>query len=264
MSDPREAFPDARALLDRYGLRAKKWFGQNFLVSERAFRAIVDATVSNDDNKACSGDAAVDISNVIAAASWNTNLLAIHYAKVDGAYTEHCDSRPQDNNIFILATFSDGTTAALGAIYGKSVSTLVAKEITITTDFATLNAKGAAAVAPLVREYGMLQPLKGIGFCALVSHAAATIGTSETISLAVCQNGGFSGLTECGNSFIGLNVAGATANVAARAFCYFPSEQNNKFSALIEGDTTANSSRFGHFLDFGENASNYSGEASYI
>ena len=50
MSDPREAFPDARALLDRYGLRAKKWFGQNFLVSERAFRAIVDATVSNDDD----------------------------------------------------------------------------------------------------------------------------------------------------------------------------------------------------------------------
>jgi 16S rRNA (adenine1518-N6/adenine1519-N6)-dimethyltransferase len=45
-----DPFPDARVLLDRYGLRAKKWFGQNFLVSERAFRAIVDATVHADDD----------------------------------------------------------------------------------------------------------------------------------------------------------------------------------------------------------------------
>jgi 16S rRNA (adenine1518-N6/adenine1519-N6)-dimethyltransferase len=41
-------FPDARVLLERYGLRAKKSFGQNFLVSERALRAIADATVSTD------------------------------------------------------------------------------------------------------------------------------------------------------------------------------------------------------------------------
>jgi 16S rRNA (adenine1518-N6/adenine1519-N6)-dimethyltransferase len=45
-----EAFPDARELLERHGLRAKKAYGQNFLVSERAFRAIVDATVSADDD----------------------------------------------------------------------------------------------------------------------------------------------------------------------------------------------------------------------
>jgi 16S rRNA (adenine1518-N6/adenine1519-N6)-dimethyltransferase len=45
-----EPFPDARVLLDRHGLRAKKSFGQNFLVSERAFRAIVDATVGADDD----------------------------------------------------------------------------------------------------------------------------------------------------------------------------------------------------------------------
>ncbi len=38
-------FPDARSLLDRYGLRAKKSFSQNFLISDRAFGAIVDATV---------------------------------------------------------------------------------------------------------------------------------------------------------------------------------------------------------------------------
>src|SRR5215467_4009216 len=48
---PREdPFPDARVLLERHGLRAKKSFGQNFLVSERAFRAIVDAAVGADDD----------------------------------------------------------------------------------------------------------------------------------------------------------------------------------------------------------------------
>jgi 16S rRNA (adenine1518-N6/adenine1519-N6)-dimethyltransferase len=41
-------FPDARVLLERYGLRAKKQFGQNFLISERALRAIADATVTSD------------------------------------------------------------------------------------------------------------------------------------------------------------------------------------------------------------------------
>jgi 16S rRNA (adenine1518-N6/adenine1519-N6)-dimethyltransferase len=43
-------FPDARVLLERYGLRAKKQFGQNFLVSERALRAIADATVDSDQD----------------------------------------------------------------------------------------------------------------------------------------------------------------------------------------------------------------------
>ncbi|HEY4181050.1 MAG TPA: 16S rRNA (adenine(1518)-N(6)/adenine(1519)-N(6))-dimethyltransferase RsmA [Kofleriaceae bacterium] len=45
-----EAFPDARVLLARYGLTAKKGFGQNFLVSDRAFRAIVDATIKSDED----------------------------------------------------------------------------------------------------------------------------------------------------------------------------------------------------------------------
>jgi 16S rRNA (adenine1518-N6/adenine1519-N6)-dimethyltransferase len=45
-----EPFPDARVLLGRYGLHAKKWFGQNFLISDRVFRAIVDATVRSDDD----------------------------------------------------------------------------------------------------------------------------------------------------------------------------------------------------------------------
>jgi 16S rRNA (adenine1518-N6/adenine1519-N6)-dimethyltransferase len=45
-----QPFPDARVLLARYGLHAKKWFGQNFLISDRVFRAIVDATVASDDD----------------------------------------------------------------------------------------------------------------------------------------------------------------------------------------------------------------------
>ncbi|HEY6176435.1 MAG TPA: 16S rRNA (adenine(1518)-N(6)/adenine(1519)-N(6))-dimethyltransferase RsmA [Kofleriaceae bacterium] len=45
-----EPFPDARVLLGRYGLQAKKRFGQNFLISDRVFRAIVDATVASDDD----------------------------------------------------------------------------------------------------------------------------------------------------------------------------------------------------------------------
>jgi len=43
-------FPDARILLDKYNLRAKKQFGQNFLISERALRAIADATVTSDED----------------------------------------------------------------------------------------------------------------------------------------------------------------------------------------------------------------------
>jgi 16S rRNA (adenine1518-N6/adenine1519-N6)-dimethyltransferase len=45
-----DPFPDARVLLGRYNLRAKKALGQNFLISDRAFRAIVDATVRGDDD----------------------------------------------------------------------------------------------------------------------------------------------------------------------------------------------------------------------
>lgn len=47
MSEP--AFPDPRALLRKHGLTAKKSWGQNFLVAERVYRAIVDATVRSDD-----------------------------------------------------------------------------------------------------------------------------------------------------------------------------------------------------------------------
>lgn len=40
-------FPDPRTLLRRHGLAAKKSWGQNFLISTRAYRAICDAAVSS-------------------------------------------------------------------------------------------------------------------------------------------------------------------------------------------------------------------------
>ena len=48
-----EAFPHPHELLKRYGFAAKKSWGQNFLVSERAYRAIVDATVSQSTDWIC-------------------------------------------------------------------------------------------------------------------------------------------------------------------------------------------------------------------
>jgi 16S rRNA (adenine1518-N6/adenine1519-N6)-dimethyltransferase len=47
MSEP---FPDPRTLLRKHGLAAKKSWGQNFLVAERAYRAIVDASVGAADD----------------------------------------------------------------------------------------------------------------------------------------------------------------------------------------------------------------------
>lgn len=45
-----QPFPDPRTLLRRHGLRAKKSWGQNFLIAEGVYRAIVDAAIdSNDD-----------------------------------------------------------------------------------------------------------------------------------------------------------------------------------------------------------------------
>ncbi|HEX9105332.1 MAG TPA: 16S rRNA (adenine(1518)-N(6)/adenine(1519)-N(6))-dimethyltransferase RsmA [Polyangia bacterium] len=40
--------PDAHALISKYGLRAKKSWGQNFLVDERAYREIVHACAAGD------------------------------------------------------------------------------------------------------------------------------------------------------------------------------------------------------------------------
>jgi 16S rRNA (adenine1518-N6/adenine1519-N6)-dimethyltransferase len=45
-----QPFPDPRTLLRRHGLRAKKSWGQNFLIAEGVYRAIVDASIeSNED-----------------------------------------------------------------------------------------------------------------------------------------------------------------------------------------------------------------------
>ncbi len=45
-----QPFPDPRVLLRRHGLRAKKTWGQNFLIAETVYRAIVDAAIGSDDD----------------------------------------------------------------------------------------------------------------------------------------------------------------------------------------------------------------------
>ncbi len=50
MTGDRPGVPDARALLAKYSQRAKKSWGQNFLVDERAYRAIVDACGAGPDD----------------------------------------------------------------------------------------------------------------------------------------------------------------------------------------------------------------------
>jgi 16S rRNA (adenine1518-N6/adenine1519-N6)-dimethyltransferase len=45
-----EAFPDPRTLLKRHGLAAKKSWGQNFLIAESVYRAIVDCVVRDADD----------------------------------------------------------------------------------------------------------------------------------------------------------------------------------------------------------------------
>jgi 16S rRNA (adenine1518-N6/adenine1519-N6)-dimethyltransferase len=50
MSNATTTVPGAPALLQRYGLQAKRSWGQNFLISERIYRAMVDAIVTSSDD----------------------------------------------------------------------------------------------------------------------------------------------------------------------------------------------------------------------
>ena len=50
MTVANEPFPDPRVLLRKHGLAAKKSWGQNFLIAESAYRAIVDATVRDPED----------------------------------------------------------------------------------------------------------------------------------------------------------------------------------------------------------------------
>ena len=51
-ADPEPVILDARELLRQYGLVAKKSWGQNFLVDERAYSAIVRACALSPDDVA--------------------------------------------------------------------------------------------------------------------------------------------------------------------------------------------------------------------
>ena len=68
---------DARALLKKYGLRAKKSWGQNFLVDERAYRAIVDACALGD------GDWVVEIGAGLGTLTARLAETAAHVVAVE-------------------------------------------------------------------------------------------------------------------------------------------------------------------------------------
>ncbi len=91
------AFPDARTLLKRYGFSAKKSWGQNFLISERVYRAIVDATVvANDDWVVEVGSGLGTLTMRLAERIPNGQLIAVErepdMLKVLKAELEHLDN----------------------------------------------------------------------------------------------------------------------------------------------------------------------------
>lgn len=69
--------PDARALLKKHGQRAKKSWGQNFLVDERAYRAIVDACALGD------GDWAVEIGAGLGTLTARLGEAAAHVVAIE-------------------------------------------------------------------------------------------------------------------------------------------------------------------------------------
>lgn len=68
---------DVHAVLDRYGLRAKKSWGQNFLVDERAYREIVDACALG------AGDWAVEIGAGLGTLTERLAAAAAHVVAIE-------------------------------------------------------------------------------------------------------------------------------------------------------------------------------------
>jgi 16S rRNA (adenine1518-N6/adenine1519-N6)-dimethyltransferase len=69
--------PDARALLAKYGQRAKKSWGQNFLVDERAYRQIVEACALGE------GDWAVEIGAGLGTLTARLGEAAAHVVAIE-------------------------------------------------------------------------------------------------------------------------------------------------------------------------------------
>lgn len=211
------------------------------------------ALVDKDNNKTCSGDTALDLTNVLAASGWNKNLYSVHYAKVDSFFTQLADGAVQDNKVFLIGVFGDDTSHYLGAIYGKSLSDLKSKQITVATAWNDNIGLGRCALTILTGDYGMPQPIRGIGFVGVASNVPATLSTPTSCSL-VASRGSMSGWFECGNAFLNLTAPGASTKVWARAFSDRTDQDTARYSLLVEGDDTAASARWFHFSDFGVGA----------
>lgn len=70
-------YPDARTLLRKYGLRAKKTWGQNFLIDEHAFAGIVRAVESGPD------DTVIEIGAGLGTLTARLALVAGHVIAVE-------------------------------------------------------------------------------------------------------------------------------------------------------------------------------------
>lgn len=68
---------DPRALLAKYGLRAKKSWGQNFLVDERVYRAIVAAAIATGDEDVVEIGAGLGTLTVRLAAATRGRVFAV-------------------------------------------------------------------------------------------------------------------------------------------------------------------------------------------
>lgn len=77
MTSQSMAYPDARTLLRKYGLRAKKSWGQNFLVDERAFAGIVRASGAGPD------DTVIEIGAGLGTLTARLALAARHVVAVE-------------------------------------------------------------------------------------------------------------------------------------------------------------------------------------
>lgn len=223
----------------------KRLFYINDAIADDTAGRLRVGTIDNDDNKDLSGDAAVSLTNILAASGWNKNLVHICYAKEDSRYTVKQDRFVQDNRFFILAVFDDDTNSYLGAIYGPSLTELYSKRIRVINDTPSFSAIGPSWVAPLVTSYNRLQPKRGIGFMAVVSNAASTLETPDSWALVASQ-GTIATLVQSGNGFMDTDYANSTNEVTARWFYDRPSEQSKKYTVLTHGDT-GNSHRWVHW-----------------
>jgi 16S rRNA (adenine1518-N6/adenine1519-N6)-dimethyltransferase len=118
------AYPDARALLRKYGLRAKKSWGQNFLVDERAYQEILRHTAAGPE------DTVIEIGAGLGTLTARLALVAARVVAVE---------RDRD------------MAAILRAELGGNERVTIAEANALTVDYLALAADPAAATGTPLR-----------------------------------------------------------------------------------------------------------------